>query len=675
MKIRRRILLTITIVLAGWTKAISAQPVDSVFISSPAPGDEIDLEEVVVKSERPRNVISVDKEGALMLDGNLSAEQPSLMGSGDAVAVLRTLPSVVTNNDLQAAMIVRGGMPGSTLFESDGMRIINPMHLLGLYSAFNPAFYSTYRFRDGRIPAISPNQGGSMIEAFSIENPDTCLRGTASLGLVESHGAIHIPLKKGVSSISAGIRQSYINLLFPDILKLGESRLSYNFTDVNLGFLTRIGENDKLRISLFGNRDGMVLHSAKDGEKDGRFGWRNFAAGAEWQHKTIQATLSFTNLSNRFEMTQGGKEISLPSYFSQAAAQGIWHYNDFTFETDAVYRQSNIQRNALLMKESETVRAFEWNLAAQWNKTFFSKFHITAGLRAAYFHNGSYNSVFPMPRVDLSYDLPESFKLFISYGRNVQFDRQIMESNAGLPTDFWISADKIIKPLDVNTVEGGLTGQIPGVYINFTIAGYYKLLKNTGEFTGTILDFTGAGYNPIDDYILGDGYAAGVSVSLSRQIGKIRGRVGYNYGVSRARFDKYGDLYIPTSFDRPHDLNITLSYSPISPLTLAANYVYATGTPYTRAKYGYMLGENLIIEYFSHNSSRLPVYKRLDFSATWTFKGRGKTRHLLNLSIYNLLANKNVLFIYTTYSLNNGVEQKKSVMKAVIPSLSYTFEF
>lgn len=106
-----------------------------------------------------------------------------------------------------------------------------------------------------------------------------------------------------------------------------------------------------------------------------------------------------------------------------------------------------------------------------------------------------------------------------------------------------------------------------------------------------------------------------------------------------------------------------------------AKFTHATGTHYTKAKYGYMIGENLICEYFPHNSSRLPSYNRLDLSANWIFLRKGRCRHTLNVSVYNATAARNVLFVYTQYSVDKGIRNLESVMGSVIPSLSYAIEF
>ena len=162
---------------------------------------------------------------------------------------------------------------------------------------------------------------------------------------------------------------------------------------------------------------------------------------------------------------------------------------------------------------------------------------------------------------------------------------------------------------------------------------------------------------------------------LMRQFGKFRGRAGYNLGKARLKFDKLGNDYFPSAHDRLHDLNASLSYEPAMGLTFVASFTHATGLPYTRTKYGYMIGDNLICEYYPHNSSRLPAYNRLDVSAAYKFKKRGRTEHAINISLYNALFNKNILFYYTTYTEDKGIQNRSSYLETVIPSITYTLTF
>ena len=657
--------------MVGWANIVFAQPTDSIL-----PSENV-LEEVVVKSRVPRRVFAPGKDGAVGLRGVTLSETPTLMGSNDPVSVMRTLPSVATNNDLQASFSVRGSSTGANLFESDGARIVKPLHMLGLYSMYNPAYYRRYEFRPGYIPATTSNVGAGYVGAYSMEDRvDTVTEGTVSVGLIESHGAIRVPVVKGKSSLAVGLRRSYLNYVYPKILRLGESYLNYYFTDVNVSSYTSFSDSKSLAVSLFYNQDCLNLESNRHGEKEGDFGWSNLAVSAKYMNGAMTLVLNYTRLSNKLKMDEGGKTLDIPSEYAQYTAKMYYGWKEFDFEGDLNYRNSSGQKNkALNAMVDNSCRAVDLNMAAMWRHTWSERLDLSAGIRLTAYHSGNYNTILPQPRLHVSYILPNAMTVSVSGGRYVMVDRLIEENNVGLPTDFVACANRQLRPLDNYSFDVGLRGYIPYIIAHFDVGLYYKRILNDTEYVGSLLEFANASYDPYVDILQGDGYAGGAYISLMRQIGKVRGRVSYNYGISRIRLERYGSGYIPTNHDRPHDLNVTVSYNPVTALTLSLNYTLASGTPYTKAKYGYMIAENLICEYFPHNSSRLPTYNRMDVAATWEFNKAGRLRHSVNVSVYNVLANHNVLFRYTNYSLDNGIVQKESVMKSVIPSVSYTLSF
>jgi len=640
------------------------------------------LREIVVTSGPRRRMLDMRADGSFGVDAAFLSEQPSLMGSADPVSLLRTLPAVATANDLQASFSVRGASSGSNLYEADGVRIVNPLHLLGLYSAFNPAFYRRYAFRPGGVPATVPNLTSGYLSAFSgaAESPDTVMSGTLAIGLIESHAAIRVPLRNLASSVAVGVRRTYLDLVFPDILRLGDSSLDYVFTDINAAVTSRVTSDAVLALTFFGSRDNMALLNDKAGRKDGEFGWTNLAAGASFVRPGCDVSLGLTRYANTFRMTEGGRSLDLPSSLTQASGRAAVCIGEFTVGSDVTYRYTSGQRNvaAVTPAASDARSSAELNLAAVWTHTLMPGLDISAGLRMSLYHCRSYNAFVPMPRVSLTYAVAPQLRVFASYGRYVRFDRLVSETASGLPADYWTTAVAAAPYEDVHSASAGISGLISPLAVRFSVEGYCRRISRSAEFAGTLLDMVNPSFRPDDNIILGRGYSAGLSVTAMRQVGALRGRLSYNWGVSRLRFDRYGADYVPSAHDRPHDFNVTLSYTPPfisgSPLTLASSYTYATGTPYTRARLGYMIGENLICEYYPHNSSRLPAYKRLDLSVGWRFSGRSG-RHTLGVSVYNLLANHNTLFVYTSYSIDTGISQRQSVMKSVIPSVNYTYEF
>lgn len=666
---RGTILIAISI-LTGGARASATPPVDSVADPTQT------LKEVVVGGTA-RKTLRGAPDGRLDIRAGIAGDLPSFMGGGDPVALLRSLPAVQTSAELQPGIFVRGSGNGANHFESDGARVVNPMHLLGLYSAFNPAFYSRYIFRAGYMPPSTPSVTGGFFGAYSSMSPDTVVNGDLSLGLIESHTALGIPIVRGKAALRLGFRKSYLSLLFPDILKLGDSRIKYGFTDVNLAFIALPGGGHELKASAFADADRMKLMSNRNGSKSGDFGWKNLATSLEWRYRGFTTIGSFSRFSNSFLMEEGGRLLDLPSSLWQAGLSSSGILGEFEPGVELIARRSSGLTNRGIAGEhaSGDALSFEGSLSGLWKHGFGGFFDLEAGLRLTYYQNRRFRRLVPQPRMQLRFRLPANLSLRLSYGRLARFDRLVEMTTGGLPADFTVCADSEARPEDVHSFEIGADGFIPGAGITITADIYYKLLRHTLEYTGSLLDMTSPSFSPMSRLADGKGYACGLSLSLMRQIGKVRGRIGYNLGTSRVRSAATGDVSYPTSHDRTHDLTANVAWDVIRGLTLSASFTYATGTPYTKAKYGYMIGENLICEYYPHNSSRLPDYSRLDFSCNWTFLRRGRMKHSLNLSVYNALATRNILFIYTDYSLDKGIRHRESVMKSIIPAVGYNFEF
>ncbi|MDE6447078.1 MAG: Plug domain-containing protein, partial [Muribaculaceae bacterium] len=197
---------------------MAIQPIHSICVTEPDSVSESwrQLDELVIVSQAPRRLTDPSAEsGAINIDARYMTDHPSLLGSNDAVALLKTLPAVATPNDLQAALSVHGLPPAYTHYESDGVRLINPLHMLGLYSTFNPEVYTGYRFVTSGAGALTPSTGGPLLSAYTADAPADALHGAMSAGILESHAALAIPVIRDRLSLRVGARQSYLNLLFP----------------------------------------------------------------------------------------------------------------------------------------------------------------------------------------------------------------------------------------------------------------------------------------------------------------------------------------------------------------------------------------------------------------------------------------------------------------------------
>ena len=631
------------------------------------------LDEISVSTKAPRKVID-SREGTVALSSRTLSEMPKFMGHADPMRAFQTLPQVATNGDISAGIYVEGCDQSQNRIAIDGARVINPTHMLGLFPVFNADHFKGFTMRSNAHPTSAQNFIGGDIEASTMARPDTILSGTATVGLIDASATVRIPIEKSRDMLLFSARGSYLDKVLPNAIKVDHASLKYGFEDINATYIRAIGSGT-LRANFFFSDDHLKMDE-QNFNAGGRFGWHNILGSVGYSDSRTEHLLSVADYSNTFRLDQNSMTIKLPSSITEAVYRGLMRAGDFVYEADMAGRWVREQYSEREFGGQLPARkfAFEGSLSAAWHRQVNTWLNIDAGLRGTVYTNGGYTRVYPMPRLRLRFSLPAGLNLTAYYGKLAQFTHMVNESGTGLPTDFFISASRQFKPETAHAVTLGLGGRM-GNILSFNIGGYYRRLYNLTEYNGSILNMVNASYTPLSDLLTGNGDAYGVAITLTRDFGPVRGWIGYNLGHSMARFDELGDRWFPTNHDRRHDLTATASWDMSERVSLSASFAYASGNPYTEAAYGYLLGENFILEYFPHNSSRMPDYKRLDLSMDWVvWKGK-RCRHRLNVALYNALMMHNVLFVYTSYNPVNGVSERQSKMKTIIPSLSYTIEF
>lgn len=151
-----------TIISAGALCANAEIPADTV--SSPS-----ELQEIVVTSTGPRKVLRIRSDGGLDISSAMLSEQFSTFGSNDPLSLIRSLPAVATANELSATLSIKGMDNGANYFSADGARIVNPLHLFGIYSTFNPAFIKT----TASLPTVSTPRNKTLPAADSKPTADS----------------------------------------------------------------------------------------------------------------------------------------------------------------------------------------------------------------------------------------------------------------------------------------------------------------------------------------------------------------------------------------------------------------------------------------------------------------------------------------------------------------------
>jgi hypothetical protein len=210
---------------------------------------------------------------------------------------------------------------------------------------------------------------------------------------------------------------------------------------------------------------------------------------------------------------------------------------------------------------------------------------------------------------------------------------------------------------------------------------YYKEMQNQVDY----IDGANLLLNNLleGELMNGKGRAYGLELFLKKAKGDFTGWLSYTLARSERLVNGINNSeWYPNRFDKLHNLNLVGMYTLNKRVEFGSTFVFGTGTPTTfptnRIEFqAYVIPHN-INNY--RNNARIPVYHRLDISATFHLKDKksGKYKHNIVVSAYNVYARKNPFSIYFRGNENNPTVTQAiqfSVVGNIIPSVAYNFKF
>jgi hypothetical protein len=181
--------------------------------------------------------------------------------------------------------------------------------------------------------------------------------------------------------------------------------------------------------------------------------------------------------------------------------------------------------------------------------------------------------------------------------------------------------------------------------------------------------------------INGVGRAYGLEAYLKKSTGKLTGWISYTLSRSERQSNGINDNeWYPSRFDRLHNLYVVAQYQHNKSWDFAANFVLSSGTPTTFYTGQYTVQGYTVPDAGSNarNNIRNPYYHRLDLSATYTKKKKGKWETNWVFSVYNAYNRRNPFSIYfSTNHENTGMNKaiQFSVIGSIVPAISYNFKW
>lgn len=632
------------------------------------------LEEIVVSGYTPS--VSTVQLGKSNMKPVQISEKPALMGETDAVKALESVPGVKFHSDGSTFYYVRGGDRDQNLILVDDAPIYNPSHLLGLFSTLIPEAINDLSLYKGSMPASLGGRLSSLMDVRTKVGNDRHFQASGDFGLLTSKLTMEGPIRKEKSSFLLSGRVSRVKWFF----KEGNSDIDkFNFYDLTGKANFDLNEKNKIFFSFYTGSDNYL--TSNNGIE-----WSNLAASFRWSHVFNRRLFLNTTLAGSvydyFLHTDRASSTRWNSHISNLNLKADFTYflsprQEFTFGLSLAgynFNPGNLTTGVLgFVPPVVSVRnSGEVVLYANHEVQLSKRWGLSYGLRLSTWtnHGGAFEIIYDEgrnptdtlffengeqyiefknvePRITLSYFINENASLKANFSRQVQNVHLISNSISPFTSlEVWLPSSFNIKPQKANQASIGAYRFLPTHGISLDAEVFYKKMFNQIDYEGhaeTLL-------NPLIERELrfGQAKAYGLELQARKETGRMRWWLGYSYSRAKRKFEEVNQgQQFNAFYDRPHQVNLSMSYDFNSRWTASINWNYYTGAPFS-APVSFFNVNGLEVPVFGNkNNERLPDYHRMDVSATRKLnrKPDQSFQHQLSFSIFNLYGRKNLLFV------------------------------
>lgn len=644
------------------------------------------LDSVTVKGYRYRSPIRAEIDGLTKWNVSDLNLLPQVLGNAEPMRYAQMLPGIQTNNELRSGINIEGCDSQHNLISIEGVPVYNVNHLFGFFSTFNTTHFSSVSIAKGPLGGYSPNRIGGQLDMQHFKTIADTASGLLSVGFISSQGTVRMPVGKK-TALTVSFRDSYLNLLYGRWLEIDGERIKYSFYDANLTIQHNVNKHNTILFDFYSGND-----KGDFGEQffmnDLRARWGNCYGAIHWlcsngNGLTIKSTAYMTDYKNKFNadlldmelglysnITSVGLKSSVARAGLNAGVETIWHIIvPQTIEHSGGFNTANT--------ETDRERSVESSVYVDYNFEITDRFKVASGLRGSVFFRGNRSFTALDPSVRLLYD-NSTLQISATYALRHQYLFQTGFSDAGLPTEFWISAGEDIKPQYAHELNIGGGRFFFNSQYKIEADLFYRKLFQQVAYGKSIFDIINSAYDIGGALLHGNGENCGFSLMLNKCAGQLNGWISYTYTRARRSFDEENrKKSYSASHERPHELNAVVSYSVGRHWSFGGTLVYASGTPLTPIEYVYLLNNNIVVKYGDYNSSRLRPYMRLDLSVNYKWMGKSKNEQGVNFSLYNATNRENELFRYMRMRKGNTsfYYTSRGFVRFALPSVSYYCKF
>ncbi|MFC2087427.1 TonB-dependent receptor domain-containing protein [Bacteroidota bacterium] len=688
--------------------------------------EEIESVQITAKSKKA-NIERIEMSTA-ELQMKAVKKMPSLLGEVDIIKSIQLLPGVTNAGEGSTGFFVRGGNVDQNLILLDGAPVYNPSHIGGFLSVFNADAIKNAEIYKGGIPAQYGGRLSSVLDLRMKEGSTTQFHGSGGIGLpVSSRLTLEGPIIKDKSSFIISGRRSYIDLFFPFAQEEAVKKSQVYFYDFNSKMNYKLNDNNRIFFSGYFGRDVAkfdTLFAMDYGNKTATIRWNHIYNPALFSN----LTLIYSNFSYGLGQPTGPFAFDWSAHVIDYGINNdyTWFLTPenkirFGFQTkihhfkpgkgepigESLFNQPPLDNNfgletgIYVNNEQELTKRLSLSYGIRFshytcigNDTIYNfeekDFEIIRTDSTIY-KKGEFYSPYHgwEPRLGIRFKINQNTSLKASYNRMYQYIQMARNTVSATPLDLWFGTNPNIKPQRADQVAIGIFQNFLNDQLEGSIEVYYKKNNNSIDFK----DHAQLQLNKYFDGELrfGTGYSYGAEFFLKKETGKFTGWIAYT--LSKTMWDihlihkpdyyqnGHTDMEYPASYDKPHDLSITLSYDMKKWMNISGSWVYASAMPTTvpTSKYSYR-GEWVPV-YSERNNVRIPgnEYHRLDLSVTFDFKHPGNDNfyHGLNISLYNVYFRHNTYSVLFRQDEDNPefTKASKLYLFKMIPSVTYNFKF
>ncbi len=615
----------------------------------------------------------------------------------DAIKSLQTMPGVVSGETGQ--MYVRGGFPWETIIILDNTVILNPFFWSGAGTLLNPDMIEKIDFYSGGFPVKYFNALSGIVDVKTRKGNSENLHGFFDISGIESSFLIEGPFINNNTSFIFTTKRTYYDLIISQFYEKKDIVFPY-FWYNHLNFYWKAGKYTLLKCNFIYTEDGMKWELDEEGAK-----LSGLEEGDIYKYKYkrsinnlyLKTFLSpsinlLFNFAYLYDNTKNILESSVIPVYQKAIYHTfqlkidlIWKILTRAYISTGFYGFYNTGSEKINYTKEETTVTGKivekgWNMEYRgdfwfngcylyFERDFLDETLVTGmGIKYSYLSKTKKSTISPEGGIKIK--LKSNLWLELNYGIYYQypFTPILYNKETGNPN---ILPEKAIHHiLSINYTP------IMGIEIKSAL--FYKKYENL------------INSDPKFNYINGKiGESWGTELFIKKKFGKISGWLSYTYMITRHKIINRSEPYDPyleeniilnkwfyPDFDQRHTLNIVLTWKFSNSFDFYFEWKFHTGRPYTEIVDSIeVINERGEILYLpvkeDYNSSRYPMYHRLDFKFTYEFYIFSFPSSFY-IQILNLYNKKNI----AGYYYNETYTQKYQIHSlSLIPTLGLKAKF